>query len=100
MSSIVVQVRVESELKDEAQAIYEKLGLDLPSAIRMFLKKSILERGLPFRANLDDGLVKKQSLECGRQAFYVARQYLAEKNVSEMPVEEIEAEIKTREKGR
>ncbi len=92
MASIVVQVRVDEELKDEAQAIYEQLGLDLPSAIRMFLKKSVIDRGLPFRANLDDA--KKISLETGRKAFYALREEAARNGVQDMSLDEIYAEIK------
>jgi addiction module RelB/DinJ family antitoxin len=47
--SAVIQVRVDREVKEEAEQLYEDLGLDLPSAIRIFLKKSIAECGLPFR---------------------------------------------------
>ena len=45
---VLVQVRVDKKLKEEVSEIYEMLGLDLPTAIRMFLVRSKLERGLPF----------------------------------------------------
>ena len=44
---VLVQVRVDKKLKEEVSEIYEMLGLDLPTAIRMFLVRSKLERGLP-----------------------------------------------------
>ena len=43
---VLVQVRVDKKLKEEVSEIYEMLGLDLPTAIRMFLVRSKLERGL------------------------------------------------------
>lgn len=52
MSTTMVQFRVEEDLKREATALYEKIGLDLPSAMRMFLKQSLLANGLPFPAVL------------------------------------------------
>ena len=50
----VLQVRVDDDLKELAIKVYSKLGLDLSTAIRMFLKKSIVEGGLPFNAKLDE----------------------------------------------
>ncbi len=49
---VLIQVRVDKTLKEEVSEIYEMLGLDLPTAIRMFLVRSKLERGLPFTTRL------------------------------------------------
>lgn len=54
MSSVVVQFRVDEALKNEASKIYESLGVDLSSAIRTFLKRSITEKGYPFEMNLEE----------------------------------------------
>lgn len=54
---VLVQVRVDKKLKEEVSEIYEMLGLDLPTAIRMFLVRSKLERGLPFEAVLPEETV-------------------------------------------
>ena len=58
-NSSLIQIRVDDQLKQEVTDIYDQLGLDLPTAIRMFLKKSIVARGLPFEATLE----QKQSGE-------------------------------------
>ena len=39
---VLVQVRVDKKLKEEVSEIYEMLGLDLPTAFRMFLVRSKL----------------------------------------------------------
>lgn len=54
---VLVQVRVDKKLKEEVSEIFEMLGLDLPTAIRMFLVRSKLERGLPFKAVLPEETV-------------------------------------------
>lgn len=54
---VLVQVRVDKKLKEEVSEIYEMLGLDLPTALRMFLVRSKLERGLPFKAVLPEETV-------------------------------------------
>ena len=46
--TILIQIRVDEQLKAEATDVLDRLGLDLPTAVRMFLKRIVLEQGLPF----------------------------------------------------
>lgn len=46
-----IQVRIDKEDKDKASQIFEDIGIDISTAIRMFLKKSIKVNGLPFSVN-------------------------------------------------
>ena len=39
INTALVQVRVDEALKDEVTNIYNHYGLDLPTAIRIFMKK-------------------------------------------------------------
>ena len=48
----MIQVRVDEELKKTAEYFFNEIGLDLSTAIRMFLKKSCMAHGLPFDANI------------------------------------------------
>ena len=48
MANGLLQLRVDDNLKREATEIYSQLGLDLPTAIRMFLTRSVQVRGIPF----------------------------------------------------
>ena len=50
----IVQLRIDDELKLQAVSVYEKLGIDLSSAIRMFLKRSVMVNGIPFSMILDE----------------------------------------------
>lgn len=47
-----IQVRVDDKLKQEATDILDSIGMDMPTAVRMFLKKIVIERGLPFDTKL------------------------------------------------
>ena len=49
-----LQIRVDKELKDSASQIFESIGLDLSSAIRMFLKQTVNKKTLPFDLNSKD----------------------------------------------
>lgn len=44
----LIQVRVDDELKREADELFTDLGFDTPTAIRIFLKHAVKRHGLPF----------------------------------------------------
>lgn len=47
--------RIEPEVKEEAENILASLGISVSSAINMFYKQIILQRGIPFDLKLPDG---------------------------------------------
>lgn len=48
MATTNINVRVDSELKQEAEKLFHDLGLNMSSAITIFLKTSISHDGIPF----------------------------------------------------
>jgi addiction module RelB/DinJ family antitoxin len=44
----VIQVRLEPELKRAAEQLFSDMGLDAPTAIRLFLKQSLIQKRIPF----------------------------------------------------
>lgn len=48
-----IAVRVDDELKKEATLIFNELGLDMSTAVKLFLKQSVLTRSIPFEVKLD-----------------------------------------------
>ena len=48
MANGLLQLRIDDSLLQEAAVIYAQLGLDLPTAIRIFLTRSVQVRGIPF----------------------------------------------------
>lgn len=55
-----ITFRVDDELKQQASELYQEMGLDLSSALKWFLKQSLVNRGIPFeiRANSIDSIVE------------------------------------------
>ena len=47
MATSLLQVRVDDSLKDEAAQVFENLGIDISTAVRMFLKRAVMENGIP-----------------------------------------------------
>lgn len=62
--------------------------MDLPTAFRMFMKRSKQVRGLPFEATLQSQTITRSD---ALDAFYSARQQMADE--PEMSLDEINAEI-------
>ncbi len=59
--SVIIQVRVEEDLKRDAMKALDKIGIDMPTAIRVFLKRIVAEDGIPFNITLPkDGKEKKK----------------------------------------
>jgi len=44
---------MESEVKKQAQELFAHFGLDMTTAVNMFLRQSIRQRGIPFALQLD-----------------------------------------------
>ena len=43
-----VQVRLDETLKKDAEMVFDNLGVDIPTAIRIFFKKVVATRSIPF----------------------------------------------------
>ena len=90
MANGLLQLRIDDSLRQEAADIYAQLGLDLPTAIRMFLTRSVQVRGIPFSMLLPDEDYKATAAIAAMKRMSAD----AEKTgVSDMTLEEINAEI-------
>ena len=89
MATSVIQIRVDGVLKNKATQVYSDLGIDLSTAIRMFLKRTIMENGIPFPMILpqkEGNSSLKTSTEINEKSKKINR--------SNMALEEIATEIK------
>ena len=84
---VLIQFRADKALKQEVAEIYEQLGMDLPTAFRMFMKRSKQVRGLPFEAVLPE----PDSRDEFRTAFEALRTEASD--IPDMSLDEINAEI-------
>ncbi len=88
-NQVLVQFRVDSDLKNEVSEIYSALGMDLPTAFRMFMVRSKMVRGIPFETVLPENAVTRAE---GLAAFEELRKQASD--VPEMSLEEINAEAR------
>lgn len=53
MSTVNLNIRTDKEIKEKAENIFQELGLNMTTAINMFLRTSIRENGIPFDLKID-----------------------------------------------
>ena len=54
----MLQVRIDDELKSKASALFNELGIDLSTAVRIFFMKCLAVGGLPFEMNVNNTTTK------------------------------------------
>ena len=52
--TVNVTMRLEKDLKEQADALFEDMGLSLNTACRMFLKRAVQEQRIPFEVRRAD----------------------------------------------
>ena len=97
MANGLLQLRIDDTLRQEASEIYSQLGLDLPTAIRMFLTRSVQVRGIPFSMTLPEDDYKATAAVAAMKRMSRA----AEKTgAADMTLDEINTEIAAARAGK
>ena len=48
MPMVSTSIKIDAETKKEAQELFKDLGINLTTAVNIFLKQAVREQGLPF----------------------------------------------------
>ncbi len=89
MSSTLIQFRTDEKSKAKAVVICERLGLDLPSYLRMCISRLNQENGIPFSMNINNLPQNNKGLEAMKAASMIAE----ENGIADMTLDGINAEI-------
>ncbi len=87
MASVLVQFRTEDTEKLKSVKILERLGLTLPSYLRMCMSRLNQENGIPFSMKLK--IEDNPGITALQKASIIAEQH----GISDMTLEEINQEI-------
>lgn len=52
MATSPTQIRIDQTVKEEANSLFSKLGMDMSSAVNIFLRQCVLRGGLPFSVEI------------------------------------------------
>ena len=76
MSTTNINIRVDAALKQEAEALFNDLGLNMSSAITMFLRSAVSHDGIPFEvkrmtpnAETQAALAEYQAMKSGPNRY-------------------------------
>ena len=92
-----VFIRVEPEIKEQAEAILTQLGIPMSNAVGIFLRQIILQRGIPFEMKLPEsrplvlGELTKEQLNSALEAGWNDLE-----NGNVQPADTVEAELHKR----
>ena len=63
-----LNIRTDRDVKEQADRIFSELGLNMTTAVNMFLRTTIREKGIPFKLKLDTpNEVTTAAIEEGRR---------------------------------
>ena len=71
MATTPTQVRIDADIKQDATALFARLGLDMSSAVNLFLHQCVLRGGLPFAVEVPQ--YSKQTLDAMAEARRISR---------------------------
>ena len=97
MANGLLQLRIDDNLRKEASDVYSQLGLDLPTAIRMFLTRSVQVRGIPFSMILPEENYKATAAVAAMKRMSNDAENAG---VADMTLDEINAEIEAVRNGK
>lgn len=63
-----IQLRIDNATKKSAKTILDKLGIDMTSAIKIYLKQIVINHGIPFKLLTENGLTIQQEKEILKSA--------------------------------
>ncbi len=71
MATVPTQVRIDGTLKKQSAELFSQLGIDMSSAVNMFLKQCVMRGGIPFEVTVPN--YKQEVLDAMEEARSLSR---------------------------
>jgi DNA-damage-inducible protein J len=76
-----LNIRIDDSLKKQADGLFEELGRNISTAVTVFIREALRQRGIPFKVSIEQDPFYHQenkkwveeSMEQGRQGRYVVK---------------------------
>jgi len=93
-NDVRVTFRVEKDLKDHADILFDRLGMNMSTALNVFLKKTVEESAIPFIIGTKNiGFIPGYSVDEVKNAFTVAvEERIAENKQNGFPIARYDAD--------
>lgn len=66
--STTLQIRIDSTTKEQAQKILAEMGLDMSSAIKLFLRNIIITESVPLELRSEKGMLAERKCDLLKEA--------------------------------
>jgi DNA-damage-inducible protein J len=91
-----LSIRIDRDLKAEADRIFTALGMNLTTAITVFVRQAVRQKKIPFEIALDTDVSLRDAMAASERIWKMSEQNGTDK----MSAEEIDAEIAAARSGR
>ena len=71
MATVPTQVRIDEDLKKQAVELFNQLGMDMSSAMNIFLRQCVMRGGLPFAVEVPQ--YKAEVMEAMEEAKRISK---------------------------
>ena len=90
-----VTIRVNRKLKENAETLFDYLGLNMTNAVNIFLRKAVDQKGIPFTVNTSSqGVGELNADEVSRIFTNAVHQDIEKKQKMGLPVARYDTELK------
>jgi len=90
-----LSIRIDSNLKNEADKMFNTLGMNLTTAITVFVKQAVMQKKIPFEISLSEGESNNKRITI-RDAIAASEriwQHSIQNGTDKLTLDEIDAEI-------
>ena len=76
MSAVSTNIKIDPILKQESQALFENLGVNLSSSVNLFLRQAVREQAIPFKVgNPLPNMETLKAIEDARNGIGLSRSF-------------------------
>ena len=84
MTAVSTNIKIDSTLKQESQLLFERLGLNLSTAVNIFLRQAVREQAIPFRVGQPAPNAETlQAIEAARKGIGLSRGFASVEELME-----------------
>ena len=93
MGQTNISIRIDEDIKKDAETLFAKLGLTLSSATNVFYRQAVRTQGIPFPLTAANIEPPKQTKKALKEAFRIAQEQSVLHGTDNMTMDEINAII-------
>jgi DNA-damage-inducible protein J len=93
MAQTNISIRIDEDIKKDAETLFAKLGLTLSSATNVFYRQAVRTQGIPFPLVVTDNEPSKKTKTALKEAIRIAQEQSVINGTDNMTMDEINAII-------